>query len=386
VRSTTSSDTDIFTASAGADAVAGTYEVEVTALARAHQLRSNVFAGGSSQVVGTGTLTLQLGSESFAVAIDGTNSTLAGIRDAINAAADNPGVAATLVNGSGGAHLILSSSQTGAANAITVTQSGDAGLEQLTYGPGDLTRYTQISPAQNAAALIAGVPVSSSTNSIENAIDGVTLNLAAAEPGTTLTLTVAQDKTTVSNRIKSFVAAYNSMQTSLARLRSYDATTRAAGPMLGDSLLNGTESQLRRMISDNVAGTSGEFRTLSSIGITTQANGSLKIDETKLSKALEGSFDAVSRVFGSTEGVAAKLNSYIEDSLDTGSAIDTRTQALVKQQVALTKKSSDIDARMAVLQGSYIRQFSALDNLLSQLQTTSSFLTQQLDNLPKMGE
>lgn len=386
VRSATSSDSDVFTATAGSDAVAGTYNIEVTALARAQQLRSTVFAGGSTQTVGTGTLNIQLGAESFSVAIDSTNSTLAGIRDAINSATSNPGVSATLVNGAGGAHLILTSADTGAASTIQVTQTGDAGLQALTYGPGNLANYTEISPAQNAAVTVAGVPVTGTTNSIEDAIDGVTLDLESAEPGTTLTLTVAHDTTTATTRIKSFVTAYNALETTLTRLRGYDPTTKAAGPMLGDALLNGTESQLRRMISDTVAGTTGQFTTLSSLGITTKADGTLVIDDTKLRVALEGNFDAVSRIFASTDGVAAKLDTYIDNALDTGAAIDTRTQSLIKQQAALTKKQDDIDTRMAILRSTYIKQFTALDNLLSQLQTTSSYLTQQLDKLPKIGE
>lgn len=386
VRSATSSDTSVFTATATSAAADGTYGIEVTQLATAHQLASKAFASGSTQVVGTGTLTVSLGASSFAVTIDSTNSTVAGIRDAINSAADNTGVRATLVQATDGAHLVLASTRTGATNSIQVAQTGgDGGLAQLTYAPLATTNYTQLSAALDSIVKVATFEHTSSTNTVTDAIDGVTLNLAAQAPGTTLTLTVSDDHSTATSHIKSFVSAYNALESQIIRLRSYDSASRTGGPMLGDSLLNGIESQLRRTLTQQVSGLTGQYQSLSSIGITTQADGTLAVDDTKLQTALTSSFDTVASIFGSTNGVAAQLDSQLTKTLATGSGIDSRSTSLVKQQKQITDHQAVVDDRMATLQSQYLKQFTALDTLLSQLQTTSSYLTQQLDSLSNLG-
>jgi len=135
-----SSDKDAFTATATETATPGSYGIEILAVASAPKLTSGLIAGGSTAVIGTGDLTIAVGSASFTVTIDGTNNTLAGIRDAINAAADNKGVRATIINTTGGAVLTLSGANTGAANALRVTRTGgDGGLDALVYDPGVLT-------------------------------------------------------------------------------------------------------------------------------------------------------------------------------------------------------------------------------------------------------
>lgn len=386
VRKAASGDADVFTASATSAAVPGTYGIEVVQLATAQQLASSAFAGGAAQVVGTGTLTIGLGADSFDVAIDATNSTVEGIRNAINAAPDNSGVRATIVNSTTGARLVLTSSLTGATNSIEVTQSGgDGNLAQLTYGVGNTANYTQIATARDAIVNVATFEHRSSTNSVDGAIDGITLDLAAEQPGTTVNLTVSYDTSTATLRIKDFVAAYNKLESHIVGLRGYDATTRTAGAMLGDSLLTGVESDLRRALTDPVSGGIPGLDTLAGVGITTQANGTLKVDEAKLQKALTDNFDAVSSLFGSENGVAAKLDARVEDRLATGSAIDVRTQGLVDKQRNLSIEQTKVDTRMQMRLEQYIKQFTALDTLLSQLSTTSAYLTQQLSNLPKPG-
>lgn len=388
-RSATSSNDAVFTATAGTKAVPGSYQVEVVQLARAHQISSNPFADGSGHVVGTGTLTLSLGEQSFSLTIDESSSTLAGIRDAINAARDNPGIRATLVQGTGGSRLVLSSALTGAANDIEVAHSGgDGGLAALTYGAGNLANYTEIAAAQDAIVNVANAQTISAQNVLENAIDGVTLTLVGesdpeSSPGT---LTVGYDAAAVKTRIASFVNAYNALAGQISKLRSYDPVTKTAGPMLGDSLLGGIESQMRRSLSEPVAAAGEAYRTLASIGITTQADGKLIIDDAKLQKALDGDFAAVGRLFGSQQGVAAKLFAQMDERLQTDGALDTRSKTLVRQQESISDRKDAIDARMAVLQQAYVQQFTRLDTLLSQLQVTSSYLSQQIQSLGNLNK
>jgi flagellar hook-associated protein 2 len=386
-RGATSGNDEIFTATAGASAVPGAYEVEVQELASAHQLSSNAFANGSSHVVGTGALTLSLGTESFSLDIDSSNNTLAGIRDAINGASDNPGIRATLISGAGGSRLVLTSANTGAANAITVSQGGGGGLALLTYSAGSPGNYAQIAEAKDARVRIANATITSATNTITNAIDGVTLNLHETNAlGETDTLTVSYDKSAVTSRVNNFVAAYNQLQTLVTKLRGYDAATKTAGPMLGDSLITGIESQLRRTITDAVPAAGNTYQTLASIGITTQANGQLQVDTAKLTKALDTNFEAVGQLFGSEQGVGAKLFAQMDDRLKTDGALDTRSKNLVEQQKAIENRKLQIDSRMATLQQGYLKQFTRLDTLLSSLQVTSSYLTQQIESLGNLNK
>lgn len=386
-RSATSSDSTVLTASANAKAVPGTYSISVDQLATAQQLSSKAFAGGSSTVVGSGTLTISLGSKSFDVNIDSDHASIAGIRDAINSATDNAGVRATLVQGTDGSHLVLSSSVTGAENAISVAQkSGDSGLAQLTYSASAKSNYTEIKAAQDAIVHVANVTVTSATNTVDKAIDGVTLTLnhVTEEDDDPVTLTVGYDKGSVSSRISNFVTAYNALEKQIANLRSYDSATQKAGPMLGDSLLTGIENELRSSISTGVAGQASGFQTLSSIGITTQSDGTLAIDDAKLQKALANNFDAVGNLFGSENGVAARMFKQVDDRLKSGGTIDSRSKNLVKEQTDISKRKDELDARMKTVQQSYLQQFTRLDTLLSQLQVTSSYLSQQIDSLAAM--
>jgi flagellar hook-associated protein 2 len=386
-RKAVTSNPEIFTASARASASPGNYDVEVVQLAKAQQLASTPFAAGSTTVVGTGTLSLSLGGTGFSVVIDSSNSTLAGIRDAINAAPDNIGIAATLVQTTTGSRLVLSSAKTGAGNEMVVSQSaGDGGLDQLTYSALAATHYTQLSPAQDAIVNIATFETRSATNTVEGVIDGVTLTLLDQNPGETLSLGISHDTAAATARVKGFVAEYNALQTQILKLRSYDATTRAAGPMLGDALLNGIESQLRRSTSTPVTGVNETYNTLASIGIKSNADGTLTVDDVKLQKAIDGSFDAVGKLFGSANGIAATLSTQLDARLDSDGAIETRSQNLVKQKLALDKRQSDIDERMQAVLKRYVKQFTSLDTLLSKLQTTSSYLTQQFESIAKINQ
>jgi flagellar hook-associated protein 2 len=388
-RQAVSADDKVFTATAGATAVAGSYDINVEKLATAHQISSNPFAQGSAHVVGTGTLTLSLGDKNFSVEITDSNSTLAGIRDAINGASNNPGVRATLVQGTSGSRLVLSSASTGAANDIEVAQSGgNGGLASLVYNSGATTNYTQLTPAQDAIVNIANAKKTSATNIIEGAIDGVTLTLkgVSEDAQAATSLTVSYDKAAVTTRINSFVKAYNALASQIKSLRGYDATTKAAGPMLGDSLLSGLESQMRRTLTDPVAAAGDTYRTLASIGITTQADGTLVVDDTKLQKALSVNFEAVGKLFGSEQGVGAKLFTQADERLKSGGALEARSKTLVDQQKKITDRKQDIDARMLVMQKAYVAQFTRLDTLLSHLQVTSSYLSQQIDSLANMNQ
>jgi flagellar hook-associated protein 2 len=382
-RKATASDDKAFTAAAGNSAAPGSYSIEIVALARAHQLSSAVFAGGSTTTVGTGTLTITVGSASFDVVIDATKNTVVGIRDAVNAAIGNSGVQATIVNESGGARLLFTSTATGAAKALRVTTSGgDGGLSQLVYDPPTTTNLTQIQAAQDAHVRIAGFNHFSATNVVTGAIDDVTLTLKTAAAGTILTLDVGYDTAAVIERAKKLVAEHNALYGQIAKLRSYTPETRAAGPLLGDAMLRGIEEQIRRGLTDIVTAATGAYNSLASVGITKQTNGTLALDETKLNAALAADRNAVANVFGATDGVALRLFQQIEARLASGADLSARDQLLQKDLQGLKTEREALDRRATALEDRFRKQFTALDTLLSQLQSTSNYLAQQLAALP----
>jgi flagellar hook-associated protein 2 len=376
--SATSADNSVFTASATGSAVGGSYNISVQQLAQPQQLISTPFASGAASVVGSGALQLQLGSKSFSVSIKAPANTLADVRDAINNASDNAGVKATLVYGTGGAQLVLTTATSGAANTIQVTATGDASLAQLGYsGAGD-PHYTEAQKAQDAIVLVSGVEVHSASNTVTSAIDGVTLNLVTAKKDTPLTLTVATNQSAMVANVQSLVTAYNTMAGQLGSLGSYDAASQTGGPLLGDWMLSDVRSKISQGMTSPVAGLASNYSSLAAVGITTQADGTLSIDSTKLQAALTADSASVSRLFSGSGGIATRLNTAVTAMLSSSGAIAARDANLTASQKDLASQTTALNNQMALVQQRYLTQFNALDTLMSQMQSTSSYLTQQL--------
>jgi flagellar hook-associated protein 2 len=380
----------IFTASATSAAISGSYSISVSQLAQAQQIVSGPLGGTSGNTLGTGTLTLSLGGTSFSVNVTSGNNTVAGIAAAINSATGNPGITATVINGTDGAHLLLSSSRTGASNTISVAETdGGTGLSAVTYGAGNTTHFTQNAAAQDAIFSISGIQHTSASNTVDDALNGVTLNLNGTTPappatGSSATLTVSSDTSTISDNIKAFVDGYNSLVKAIQPLGSYDQTTGTAGPMMGDTVLSGVQNEIRSALYGIVNTGSSTYNTLASVGITTKSDGSLNFDATKFKSALASAPSAVSALFSGTGGVAASLNSRISSALGSGGAVDSRSKTLIKQEKSLTQQSKDLDTQMAQLTASMTQQYAKLNTLLSSLQTTSAYLTQQFAALPQV--
>jgi flagellar hook-associated protein 2 len=387
-RSATSSDQEFFSASSTNVASPGSYDVQIEAIASAHQISSTGVVGGSNVAIGTGTLTLQVGTKSFSVAVTSPNNTLAHIRDAINNAADNDNVvSASIVNASDGAHLVLSTSASGVANNISVTQSGgDGGLARFETGPVLTTNYREQRPARDAEVWIAGYQHFSATNTITGVIDGVTINLLKAEPGEVHTLTVANDTAATVSRVKTFVDQFNALAKQMGSLRSYEPATKKAGPLLGDSMLRTIEGELRGKLTNPVSGVTGAYQTLASVGITTEKDGTLKLDNTKLTAAMTADFEGVSKLFGSEDGIAARLANALTPRLAADAELDVRTKRLNQKSIDLQKEQAALDARMAKVEARYRAQFNNLDSLLSKMSSTSSYLSQQLTQIANIGK
>jgi flagellar hook-associated protein 2 len=374
-----SSQNTAFTADVGSSANAGSYNVVVNNLASAQQLVSGPLSATGS--VGDGTLQLSLGAQSFSVSVVAGNDTLSDIAASINGAANNPGIQATVIQGADGAHLLLSSSVTGALNTISVSETdGGNALAALTYGSGNTTHYTQAAQALNASFSIAGVAQTSASNTISNVVNGVTLILLAPTTGTGGTLTVSNDTSSVTQNIVGFVSAYNTLQQAVQSLGSFNSSTNAAGPMQGNPVLSGTMNQIQNILYSFVG--SSTYNSLASIGVTTKSDGSLSVNSNTLGTALATSFSSVSNLFSGTSGIASGLNSLITNTLSSAGTIGTYAQTLQTQENDLTTQTNNLNNQMAQLSASLTQQYSALNALLSSLQTTSSQLSQTFATLP----
>lgn len=383
VRKAASGNENVFTASAGAGALPASYALEVVQLAQSQKLTSGAFAD-SDTAVGTGTLTVSIGASSMDLTFDATNNTLAGIRDAINSASDNPGVSATIVNADSGSYLILTSDKTGAANNITVTQAGgDGGLSALEYDPGNgLTSLTESSAAQDALIRIDGFDIQNDSNTFTGAVDGVTISVFAESGGIAEALLVANDESAARTTVGDFVESYNALMSTLDSLTDYDAEADQAAPLLGDATVRSVRDQIRRELSTAVIDLDADFSTLREVGIETELDGTLTINDDELSTVLAEDFVKFGQLFSTTDGFGVRLHALAEGFLDTEGILETRTKGLETQIDGLNDQRESLNERLASLETRLLRQFNALDSLLAQLSSTSNFLAQQLNNLP----
>ncbi len=308
--SATPSDSSVLTATADGTAAAGSFSIAIDHLAQAQSL---VAAGklSSSAALGSGattTLSFQFGTTVGAVftpdasqslgtvTIDNSNNSLTGIRDAINAA--HAGVSATIVN-DGGAQpyrLVLTSNTTGARHSMKITASGDATLQSLLAHDPAGAHLTETAAAKDAALTVNGIDITSASNTVSGAIQGVTLNLAKGASSAT-TLNVAQNTGAVQSAVQSFVSAYNAANKTLTDLSSYDAKSNTAATLAGDRTTLSLQTQLRSVLSSALSGLSGNLTSLFQVGVTMQKDGALALDSAKLQSAIASNFNDIGGLF-----------------------------------------------------------------------------------------
>lgn len=377
-RRAVSSDPTVLRATASTSAPVGTYSVEVLSLATTHKLVSKAYSGGSGSVVGTGDMTFMQNGKEFVVSAT-SGMTLAQLRDAINAAPDNAGIRASIVQADDGARMVYTAAASGSAQAITVSVHPPNGaLSDLGYEPGQgqgqTPPMTVLSPAKDAEVKVEGFAVSAAGNTVATALEGVTLDLVAAKPGTTVTVTVSPDVASVKEKIAKFVTDYNNAAATMSSQRSYDAGTRKAGPLLGDSTLLGVESRLRRDITGVVAALPGAPRTLSEIGIGFGADGRLAINDSRLTAALQSDAAGVAKVLAGEGGIAKRIHATLDGAIGLGGQVVARTDSLQTQRRDLQKQRDALEVRMQLIEANYRQQFGALDAMLSDMQSTGRYL------------
>lgn len=374
---------DFLAATSDSTAVPGSYEVEVQQVASAQKLQSGTFSS-TTTVAGTGTLRIVTGGQTFDITIDDTNKTVAGIAKAINASPASANVMATVITGASEARLVITSRNSGAANGMTITQSGgDGGLAGLTYPPSG-SGMTQLKGALDARVLVDSVLATSATNTITGAIAGVTLNVENENAsGETTAVTVDYDRTAARKAIGDFVTSYNSIIDAIKSVASYNANTKQGGPLFGDTGVLNIADQLRREITSTVPGVSTSADMLAEIGISGQLDGKLAVNGTQLDVAFNSNFDAVGELFATDKvGVAVKIGGLLDLYLGSSGLFDSRANSLNASIKDIGNQRTALTDRLTQLQARYTKQFNALDGLLAKLQGTSSYLTQQLGNLP----
>lgn len=364
---TTTSDNTIATATSTSDAAEGQTDIVVTRLAERNVLASAAFTNADT-VIGEGTLSISVGSASFDVVIDSTNSTLAGIRDAINNSTDNTGITATVINADDGSRLIFSSDDTGLENALTLTGSG--GLTSLSSG-----NLTVQQAALDAQLTVSGFAVTSASNTVSNVLQGVTFDLLALGSAT---ITIGRDNAAVQESVQTFVDSFNALNTTINDLR--------AGDLQGESLLLTISSDLRNIFNTASTGLSDTFSTLTEIGVEFNEEGVLTLDSVSLTNALNTDFRGVSNLFADpTNGFITQFQSVVNGLTQSGGLIDAREDGINTRISGFDTRIDAFELRLDSIEERLINQFASLDQLLGSLGNTSNFLASQLASLPTVG-
>jgi flagellar hook-associated protein 2 len=381
---------------AGGGTAAGSYAIEVAQLARAQSLSSPVY-GSKDTVVGGGTLQFTVGRWSqdlstfdasaaapVSVAIAATD-TLAQIRDKVNAA--GAGVTATIVNDATGARLVFRSAS-GEDQALRVAVTDDdgnhadaTGLSALGFDPQNgAGAMTQDQAARNALATVNGLPIVSASNDLSGVVDGLSLQLLK-ETSAPVEVSLATDTAAMKTAIGDFVKAYNDLQAAIATQTKYDSGTQTAAVLQGDR----TALMLQRQLRDAVqrpSDASSLFERLSSLGIEVQKDGALKLDDRKLSTALADDLPEAIKAFsansGAVQGFAVAVRELASQVTGFDGAISSRTEAFSASIQRNRREQDRLEDRVEATRERLLRQYSALDTRLAQLNGLSTYVTQQM--------
>ncbi len=323
--SATSSNEDIAVSVDSTKANRGTYNVNVTSLAQAQALASNaVFADRDATSVGQGTLTLSVGDKTTNITVDGSNDTLQGLANAINES--DAGVSAGVIDTGNGFQLVLSADETGTANAVSISVTGDnggtdtdnLGLSRFAFNSGmDAgAGLTETIAAADAVMEINGVPVTRSTNNFENVIDGLTFDIQATGEST---VKVEQDFGAVADRVQGFVDKFNALQSTIDSLAGFNAEAGVGSLLTGDSTVRGIQNQLRGILTRVVPGLeSASVRSLADVGITTNfETGGLEFDRAKFEEQLKAYPDDVTALFAEQGRTTDSQVEFVRSGLDT---------------------------------------------------------------------
>lgn len=394
---TTSSDSKFVSATAVGGTLPTTFSVEVQSLAKAQATASAALlpVGGA---LGSGTLRLELGKWSVAPAsftpgsgqpVDITISAsdkLSDVASKINGA--NAGVTASVLSDASGERLLLRSKSTGEEFGFRLSVMEDGDTDPQSEGNTDATGLSRLvngatvtQAAADAKATVNGIAVSSATNTFASTISGVTFK---AEQVTTapIDITVSKDNSAIQSNIDGFVKAYNAINQLLQDATKYDAATKSAGLLQGDSTAVALQNSLRNAIQSVTTG-GGAFQRLADIGITQQLGGDLVVDSSKLTKALSENPDDVKNLFrntggGAADGIAVQLKALTTNLLSNDGFFKSKDATL---QLSLKRNSQDqtrVNEKVEAFEKRITQRYNALDTQLSSLNGLNAYISQQV--------
>ncbi|MEH3100132.1 flagellar filament capping protein FliD [Sphingomonas adhaesiva] len=383
--------------------------IKVNSLATAQTTTSAKVATPATTTFGTGTLTLKLGSatyangemtafttgknadnsdKAFAITIDSSNNTLAGIAAAINA--QKAGVTATVVTDADGGAYLAMRGQLGEEQAFSLSAGDPASdlgkfdVRPRTSGETSPLPSTVASGAANASLTIDGATVERATNEVSDLVPGVKLSLTA--PGTT-TISSARPTTALTSAVKDFVETYNQV---LAVVK--EETDPINGELRADpaakTLLRSLQSLTSKVLLPNAA--AGTAASLSAIGVRTVAKtGMLEVDEGALTAALKNAPDAVEQMFayspvGNT-GLYQAMASIKNASASTVYGLGASTTRYRQAQSDLTKKQDSIKDQSDRATTRLTQQFASMNARVSAYKATQSFMQQKIDMWTKQS-
>lgn len=384
----TSSNTSVIgvTRLAGANLSGLSGSLEVVQRAQGQVASSAAFAGGSASAVGTGTLTLTFGTASvtdgamteftagggtpIAITIDSSNATLSGVASAINAA--KAGVTASVVSDASGARLVVKGA-TGASQAFEMVGTGD--LAALNIGR-TATGSTISTAAQNAVVRSDGVTLNYPTNTIYGLYEGVKVDLLSAAPGTTVTIGSSFPTATITSTVRDFVDSYNTLYKAISK-----ATDPVSGELRSDPAAKDLLRQLRALtLTPLVPGAGSDSPgTLADLGIATQRDGSLSVNESRLSKMLAGYPQNVETMFAAGAGLAKAMATIAAAATSKTSGLGASETKYTKAQTDLADAKAKIATATETMRTRMTQQFSGMDSKVAAYKSTQSFLTQQID-------
>ncbi|MGH8786103.1 MAG: flagellar filament capping protein FliD [Cupriavidus necator] len=382
---------DVMSVTTAANAVPGNYSITVSTLATAQSLVSGNVADQKA-AIGGGELVFDFGD---ALATGGTatsakkvtipaGSSLEGMRDAINKA--GIGVTASIVNdGSASPYrLVLTSDKTGTQATMRVSSTDAALNNVVAFDPAAApaaNKMEQKVPPANATLKINGIDVVSQSNSVVDAAQGVTMNLS--KTGTT-SLVVTRDNDAIKASVQAFVTAYNNIQSTVKSLTAFDTDAGTSAALTGDGTLRSIQTRLRSMLGGSMDDGNGGMITLIDVGITFEKDGTMKLDDAKLTKALNNNLGGVTAMFSSTTGsggIGKQANDYIDSLSKTNGALKEAQDGITKTLENLEKDYDRVQDRVTATVDRYKAQFTQLDLLVAQMNRTSSYLTQQFNAL-----
>lgn len=366
---------EALTISAGEGAIVGNYEIDVIQRARTYSIATLGVADKEAQL-GGGTIEFTLGSgETLSVSIDEADSSLEDVRNAINSA--DMGIVASIVNdGSGTPHrLVLSSAETGT----------DAAIANIDFGSGDLGAALSLDAtteveAKNAELTVNGIAIQSQSNRVEGAIEGITLDLKKTGAAT---LEVTRDTDGIEKKLSNFVDAYNNLQNRLSDLTKFNTESGVGGVLQGNATVRGIESQMRNLLGGSLE--SDSFSSLADLGITLEIDGTLTLDEEKVDDLVSNRLGELSRFFAGssndTDGFADRIESVLGAMTEEDGLLETATSGLEASIASTEERYARVEAQIESTIERYRTQFSQLDSLIAQMNSTSTYLTQQFEAL-----